>query len=334
MKKNKKNRKIKKDKSTLNQKLDIIHKLYGDGSAFIYGDKIGAEFPHISTGSILINHAIGIGGIPKGRITEIFGPESSGKTTLSLHIIAEAQKKGGKVAFIDAEHALDTVYASNLGVYLPELVLSQPDYGEQALDIASKLLGSVDVIVIDSVAALVPRTEIEGEIGDATVAVQARMMSQALRVLASRISKTNTAVIFINQIRKKIGVMFGNPETTSGGGALKFYSSVRLDIRRTGSIKSGDDVIANKIKVKVVKNKLAAPFKVAETIIRFGEGIDIYTELINISVDYGIFEKSGSWIKFKTKKRERKWNSKESAREYLKNNEKLFLYLIKKITGE
>jgi len=277
-----------------------IEKTYGKGSIMKLGDGIVADIEAIPTGALSLDYALGIGGIPRGRVTEVYGPESSGKTTLCLHVIAEAQKMGGLAAFIDAEHALDVNYAKKLGVDTANLLISQPDYGEQALEITDTLVRSnaLDVIVIDSVAALVPRSEIEGEMGDATMAVQARLMSQALRKLTAAISKSKTSVIFINQLRSKIGVMFGNPETTTGGNALKFYASVRIDIRRIAAIKEGEDVIGNRTKVKIVKSKVAPPFKQVEFDILYNEGISKTGDLIDLGVDQGIVKKSGAWFSY------------------------------------
>jgi len=280
--------------------ISSIEKTYGKGSIMKLGDGIVNDIEAIPTGALSLDYALGIGGIPRGRVTEIYGPESSGKTTLCLHVIAEAQKMGGLAAFIDAEHALDVNYAKKLGVDTANLLISQPDFGEQALEITDTLVRSnaLDVIVIDSVAALVPRSEIEGEMGDATMAVQARLMSQALRKLTGAISKSKTSVIFVNQLRSKIGVMFGNPETTTGGNALKFYASVRIDIRRIAAIKEGDEVIGNRTKVKIVKSKVAPPFKQVEFDILYNEGISKTGDLIDLGVDQGIVKKSGAWFSY------------------------------------
>ena len=297
-----------------------IEKQFGKGSIMKLGSREAVpEVPVISTTALSIDAALGIGGIPRGRVTEIYGPEASGKTTLSLHIIAEAQRRGGVVAFIDAEHALDPEYARKLGVDIDNLLVSQPDNGEQALEIAEVLVrsGAVDAVVVDSVAALVPKAELEGEMGDSHVGLQARLMSQALRTLTGVVSKTGTAMIFINQIREKIGVMFGNPETTTGGRALKFYATVRLDIRKIASIKEGEEIVGNRTKVKVVKNKLAAPFKTAEFDILYGEGISREGDLVDLGIEKKILQRSGAWISFGDL---RIGQGRENARQFLKEN--------------
>ncbi len=307
-------------KRALDLALSQIEKQYGKGSVMKLGTtEVPADVPAISSGSLGLDIALGVGGYPRGRVIEIFGPEASGKTTLTLHAIAEAQEAGGTAAFIDAEHALDLTYAKKLGVKVDDLLVSQPDTGEQALEIAETLVrsGAIDVIVVDSVAALVPRAEIEGEMGDAHMGLQARLMSQALRKLTAAISKSQTTLIFINQIRMKIGVMFGNPETTTGGNALKFYSSVRLDIRRIESIKEGQDVTGSRVRVKVVKNKMAPPFKQAEFDVMFVEGISMTGELVDLGVDKKVIEKSGAWYSYKG---ERVGQGREAARDFLKNN--------------
>ena len=308
-------------RKALSAALGQIEKQFGKGSVMRMGDAAAAarDIQAISTGSLGLDVALGIGGLPKGRVVEIYGPESSGKTTLTLQVIAEAQKTGGTCAFVDAEHALDPIYAEKLGVNVDDLLVSQPDTGEQALEIADMLVrsGAIDVVVIDSVAALTPKAEIEGDMGDSHVGLQARLMSQALRKLTANIKRSNTLVIFINQIRMKIGVMFGNPETTTGGNALKFYSSVRLDIRRIGAIKKGDEVVGNETRVKVVKNKVAPPFKQAEFDILYGEGISREGEIIDMGVKQGIVDKAGAWYSYDG---ERIGQGKDNVRTFLKEN--------------
>ncbi|MDL2285807.1 recombinase RecA [Desulfococcaceae bacterium OttesenSCG-928-F15] len=307
-----------------------IERQFGKGAIMRLGSKEVIAVPTISTGSLALDKALGIGGLPRGRVVEIYGPEASGKTTLALHAVAEVQNKGGVAAFIDAEHALDTAYARRLGVNVDELLVSQPDTGEQALEIADMLVrsGAIDILVIDSVAALVPRAEIEGEMGDAHMGLQARLMSQALRKLTATIGKTMTTVIFINQIRMKIGVMFGNPETTTGGNALKFYSSVRLDVRRIASIKDGQDVTGSRTRVKVVKNKLAPPFKEAEFDLMYGEGISKIGDLLDLGVDASIIEKSGAWYSYNG---ERIGQGRENVKKYLKENEAIYQAIYAKV---
>ncbi|CAB9542296.1 RecA protein [uncultured Gammaproteobacteria bacterium] len=307
-------------KQALKAALAQIDKQFGKGSVMFLGDEgAQADIEAVSTGSLSLDIALGIGGLPRGRVVEIYGPESSGKTTLTLHVIAEMQKLGGTAAFIDAEHALDPQYAKKLGVNTDELLISQPDTGEQALEITDMLVrsGGVDIVVVDSVAALTPKAEIEGEMGASHMGLQARLMSQALRKLTSNIKKTNTMVIFINQLRMKIGVMFGNPETTTGGNALKFYASVRLDIRRIGAIKKGDEILGNETRVKVLKNKVAPPFKQAEFQILYNEGISRESEIIDLGVKYGFVEKAGAWYSVGS---ERIGQGKDNARDYLKQN--------------
>ncbi|MCD6046743.1 MAG: recA protein [Gammaproteobacteria bacterium] len=306
----------------LSAALSMIEKTFGKGSVMRLGDGAAEPIEAVSTGSLALDVALGIGGLPRGRIVEIYGPESSGKTTLTLQVIAECQKKGGTAAFIDAEHALDPVYAEALGVDVKNLLVSQPDTGEQALEICDMLVrsGGVDIVVIDSVAALTPKAEIEGEMGDSHMGLQARLMSQALRKLTANIKRSNTLVIFINQIRMKIGVMFGNPETTTGGNALKFYASVRLDIRRTGAIKKGDEVIGSETKVKVVKNKVAPPFKEAHFEILYGEGISRLGEVVDLGVEHNFIEKSGAWYSCNG---ERIGQGRDNAKQYLREHSEM-----------
>ena len=313
----------------LDDAVKALKERFGDGSIMKLGEVEHVNVDTIPTGSLSLDLALGVGGIPRGRIVEVFGPESSGKTTLALHIVAEAQKRGGNCAFVDAEHALDPEYAKRIGVKINDLLISQPDNGEQALEIVESLVrsNSCDVVVIDSVAALTPKAEIEGEMGASHMGLQARLMSQALRKLTAIADKSNTAIIFINQIRHKIGIMFGNPETTTGGNALKFYSSVRLDVRRAAQIKKGDDVVGNRVTVKVVKNKVAAPFRIAEFDIMYNEGISREGDLINAGVKYGVLAKSGPWINYQESKL---GQGVEAARQYLKENP----VLIKSLTQE
>ena len=314
--------------------LGQIEKQFGKGSIMRLGQKDAVTaIPAISTGSVSLDYALGIGGVPRGRVIEIFGPESSGKTTLSLQVIAEAQKLGGMAAFVDAEHALDAQYAKKLGVDLDNLLVSQPDNGEQALEIVEVLVrsNSVDVLVVDSVAALVPRAEIEGEMGEAQMGLQARLMSQALRKLTGVVSKSKTCLIFINQLREKIGVMFGNPETTTGGRALKFYSSVRIDIRRIGAIKDGDQVVGGRTRVKIVKNKVAPPFREAEFDVMYGEGISREGDLLDLAVDRKIVEKSGTWFAFDG---DRLGQGRENVKQFLKENPAIFKSLEEKVRRE
>ncbi len=323
MEKEKKENNINKEKlKALQLTLDKIDKDYGKGTIMKMGDKAVADVPSISTGSLSLNMALGIGGLPRGRVIEIYGPEASGKTTLAMHVVAEAQKVGGIAAIIDAEHAFDRFYAEKLGIDVENLLISQPDNGEQALEIGDHLIrsGAVDVVVIDSVAALTPKAEIEGDMGDSRMGLQARLMSQALRKLTANISKTNTCCIFINQLREKIGVMFGNPETTTGGNALKFYATIRIDIRRIGQIKDGEDITGNRTRVKIVKNKLAPPFKKAEFDIIYGEGISKLGEIIDIGVDQEIIKKSGSWFSYGETKL---GQGREAVKQLLKDNPEL-----------
>lgn len=309
-------------KQALDMALKQIEKQFGKGSIMKLGEQTDRRVSTISSGTLALDIALGVGGYPRGRVIEIYGPESSGKTTVALHAIAEVQRNGGQAAFIDAEHALDPKYASNLGVNIDELLLSQPDTGEQALEIAEALVrsGAVDMVVVDSVAALVPKAEIEGEMGDTHVGLQARLMSQALRKLSGAVSKSNTIAVFINQIREKVGVMFGNPETTPGGRALKFYASVRLEVRRAETLKSGNDMIGNKTKIKVVKNKVAPPFRTAEVDIMYGEGISREGSLIDIASELDIVQKSGAWYSYND---ERMGQGRENAKTYLKENQEV-----------
>ncbi len=313
--------------------IDKIDKDYGKGTIMRMGDHKVEDIPAISTGSIALDYALGVGGLPRGRVIEVYGPESSGKTTLAIHAIAEAQKNGGIAAFVDAEHAFDRFYAESLGVDTDNLLISQPDNGEQALEITDHLVrsGAVDIIIVDSVAALTPKAEIEGDMGDSRMGLQARLMSQALRKLTSSINKTNTIVIFINQLREKIGVMFGNPETTTGGNALKFYASIRMDIRKVGQIKVGDEVIGNKTRVKIVKNKVAPPFRKAEFDIMFGEGISKIGEIIDLGVQYDIVKKSGSWFSYGESKL---GQGRDAVKNLLKDNPELCEEIHNKIVAK
>ena len=320
-------------KKALETAISQIEKSFGKGAVMKLGQEEHVDVDAISTGSLGLDLALGVGGLPRGRVIEIYGPESSGKTTLTLHVIAEAQKSGGSCAFIDAEHALDPVYAQKLGVNINDLLIAQPDAGEQALEIADTLVrsGGIDVLVIDSVAALVPKAELEGEMGDSHMGLQARLMSQALRKLTASIARTNCMVIFINQIRQKIGVMFGNPETTTGGNALKFYASVRLDIRRIGALKDKEEIVGNATRVKVVKNKVAPPFKLAEFDIMYGEGISKTGELLDIGVKTNLIEKAGAWFSYNS---ERIGQGRENAKQYLKANPKIAAEIEAKIRAK
>ena len=317
-------------KAALDMALKQIEKQFGKGSVMKLGEQADRKISTSSTGSLTLDMALGVGGYPKGRIVEVYGPESSGKTTVALHAIAEVQRNGGQAAFIDAEHALDPAYAEKLGVNIDELLLSQPDTGEQALEITEALVrsGAIDIIIIDSVAALVPKAEIEGEMGDSHMGLQARLMSQALRKLSGIINKSNCIAIFINQVREKIGVMFGNPETTTGGRALKFYSSIRLEVRRAETIKQGSDMVGNRTKIKVVKNKVAPPFKVAEVDIMYGEGISYVGEVVDLGVDQDIVQKSGSWFAYGD---ERLGQGRENAKQFLKDNPDVCAEIAQKI---
>lgn len=322
-----KNEKLEK---SLEETLREIEKVYGKGSIMRLGDRTAVECDVIPSGSILLDEALGVGGYPKGRIIEIYGPESSGKTTLALHAIAECQKQGGQAAFIDAEHAIDPVYARNLGVNIDELVLSQPDSGEQALEITEMLAssGGVSLIVVDSVAALVPQAELDGEMGDSSVGLQARLMSKAMRKLTAILNKNSCAIIFINQLREKVGVMYGNPETTSGGRALKFYSSIRIDIRRTEALKTGSDIYGNTCKVKIIKNKVAPPFKTCEIDIIYGKGISKEGEILDRAVELGIIKKSGSWYEYNGSKIAQ---GRDAGKTYIQENPELQAELLEKI---
>lgn len=314
----------------LDETLKQIQKLFGKGAVMRLGDRESVDVDAIPSGSILLDEALGVGGYPKGRIIEIYGPESSGKTTLALHAIAECQKMGGRAAFIDAEHAIDPIYAKNLGVDINELILSQPDNGEQALEIVEMLAnsGSINLIIVDSVAALVPQAELDGEMGDSSVGLQARLMSKAMRKIAGILNKKECAVIFINQLREKVGVMYGNPETTSGGRALKFYASIRIDIRRTEAIKQGADIIGNTCRVKIVKNKVSPPFKQCEIDIIYGQGISKEAEVLDRAVELGIIKKSGAWFEYKGSKIAQ---GRDSAKTYIKENEDVFEELLAQV---
>ena len=321
---------LKETEQKLDETLKQIQKMFGKGSVMKLGERQAVDVDVIPSGSLLLDDALGVGGYPKGRIIEIYGPESSGKTTLALHAIAECQKQGGRAAFVDAEHAIDPVYAKNLGVDVDELILSQPDNGEQALEIVEMLAssGAISLIIVDSVAALVPQAELDGEMGDNSVGLQARLMSKAMRKLAGILNKQNCAVIFINQLREKVGVMYGNPETTSGGRALKFYASIRIDIRRVDAIKAGADIVGNSCRVKVVKNKVAPPFKQCEIDIIYGQGISKDGEILDRAVEMGLIKKSGAWFEYEGSKIAQ---GREAAKEYLKTNEEVTEKLLKQI---
>ena len=321
---------LKETEQKLDETLKQIQKMFGKGSVMKLGERQAVDVDVIPSGSLLLDDALGVGGYPKGRIIEIYGPESSGKTTLALHAIAECQKQGGRAAFVDAEHAIDPVYAKNLGVDVDELILSQPDNGEQALEIVEMLAssGAISLIIVDSVAALVPQAELDGEMGDNSVGLQARLMSKAMRKLAGVLNKQNCAVIFINQLREKVGVMYGNPETTSGGRALKFYASIRIDIRRTEALKTGSDIVGNTVKVKIVKNKVSPPFKACELDIIYGQGISKESEILDKAVELGLIKKSGSWFEYKGNKIAQ---GREAAKDYIKVNEDVAKELVEQI---
>lgn len=321
---------LKEKQNTLEETLKEIQKIFGKGAVMKLGDRQAVDVDVIPSGSLLLDEALGVGGYPKGRIIEIYGPESSGKTTLALHAIAECQKQGGRAAFVDAEHAIDPVYAKSLGVNIDELILSQPDSGEQALEIVEMLTnsGAISLIIVDSVAALVPQAELDGEMSDSSVGLQARLMSKAMRKLAGALNKKECAIIFINQLREKVGVMYGNPETTSGGRALKFYATIRIDIRRSEALKNGANIYGNTVKVKIVKNKVAPPFKQCELDIIYGQGISKTGEILDRSVELGLIKKSGSWFEYKGNKIAQ---GREVAKEYLKTNEDVCLELLQQI---
>lgn len=322
--------KIEENEQKLNETLKEITKMFGKGAIMKLGERQAVDVDVIPSGSVLLDEALGVGGYPKGRIIEIYGPESSGKTTLALHAIAECQKQGGRAAFVDAEHAIDPVYAKNLGVDVDELILSQPDNGEQALEIVEMLAssGAISLIIVDSVAALVPQAELDGEMSDSSVGLQARLMSKAMRKLAGVLNKQNCAVIFINQLREKVGVMYGNPETTSGGRALKFYAFIRIDIRRTEALKTGSEIVGNTVKIKIVKNKVSPPFKTCELDIIYGQGISKESEILDKAVELGIIKKSGSWFEYKGVKIAQ---GRDAAKEYLKSNEDVVKELVEQI---